>query len=343
MILFAQSKENVFYAVELTSSVDKATKEKLNWLLSGDLIEGESLEGIYIGPRKEMITPWSTNAVEITQNMGIEGVIRIEAFQKVDSEDAQRDPMLQVVYKGLDQAIFTIEKDPDAVKFIDDIASYNESEGLALSEEEVEYLGTVANKIGRQLTDSEVFGFSQVNSEHCRHKIFNGRFIIDGEEKDSSLFKLIKKTSEKNPNGIVSAYKDNVAFVKGPVVEQFAPATQDKPDYFAVSDFESVISVKAETHNFPTTVEPFNGAATGAGGEIRDRMAGGKGSMPLAGTAVYMTPYSRLEENREWEKATDARPWLYQTPMDLLIKASNGASDFGNKFGQPLILSLIHI
>ncbi len=337
MILFAQSKDNVFYSVELKGSLDDETKEKLKWLLSGDILEVPSLEGIFIGPRKEMITPWSTNAVEITQNMGIEGVIRIEAFIKVDSEDVQRDPMLQVVYKGLDQTIFTIENEPESVKFIDDSQAYNISEGLALSEEEVGYLDSVAKKIGRQLTDSEVFGFSQVNSEHCRHKIFNGRFIIDGEEKDSSLFKLIKKTSEKNPNGIVSAYKDNVAFVKGPVVEQFAPETQDKPDYFKVSDFESVISVKAETHNFPTTVEPFNGAATGAGGEIRDRMAGGKGSMPLAGTAVYMTPYSRLEEGREWEKATEARPWLYQTPMDLLIKASNGASDFGNKFGQPLI------
>ncbi len=107
--------------------------------------------------------------------------------------------------------------------------------------------------------------------------------------------------------------------------------------FFQTKDFESVISLKAETHNFPTTVEPFNGAATGSGGEIRDRLAGGQGSLPLAGTAVYMTSYSRLEENRPWEKAMEERDWLYQTPMDILIKASNGASDFGNKFGQPLI------
>ena len=111
----------------------------------------------------------------------------------------------------------------------------------------------------------------------------------------------------------------------------------DKPDFYQETEFNSVISLKAETHNFPTTVEPFNGAATGAGGEIRDRLAGGKGSLPLAGTAVYMTSYSRLEENRPWEQAMDERKWLYQTPMDILIKASNGASDFGNKFGQPLI------
>jgi phosphoribosylformylglycinamidine synthase len=210
-------------------------------------------------------------------------------------------------------------------------------EGLSLSDEEVAYLEGVAEKIGRPLTDSEVFGFSQVNSEHCRHKIFNGTFVIDGKEKPTSLFKLIKKTSETNPNDIVSAYKDNVAFVKGPKVEQFAPKRADVPDFYTTQDFESVISLKAETHNFPTTVEPFNGAATGSGGEIRDRLAGGKGSIPLAGTAVYMTSYSRLEENRPWEKAVAERNWLYQTPMDILIKASNGASDFGNKFGQPLI------
>ncbi|MFW2376305.1 MAG: phosphoribosylformylglycinamidine synthase, partial [Cellulophaga baltica] len=185
--------------------------------------------------------------------------------------------------------------------------------------------------------DSEVFGFSQVNSEHCRHKIFNGTFVIDGKEKPSSLFKLIKKTSKENPGTIVSAYKDNVAFVSGPKVVQFAPKSADKPDFYEEKDFDSVISLKAETHNFPTTVEPFNGAATGAGGEIRDRLAGGKGSLPLAGTAVYMTAYSRLEENRPWEKGMPEREWLYQTPMDILIKASNGASDFGNKFGQPLI------
>ena len=214
---------------------------------------------------------------------------------------------------------------------------YNEQEGLALSADEIQYLDSVAVALNRKLTDSEVYGFAQVNSEHCRHKIFNGTFIIDGKEMESSLFQMIKKTSKENPNKIVSAYKDNCSFVQGPVVEQFAPETQDKPDFFKVTDIETVLSLKAETHNFPTTVEPFNGAATGTGGEIRDRMAGGKGSMPIAGTAVYMTSYPRTEEARTWEQATEERPWLYQTPEEILIKASNGASDFGNKFGQPLI------
>src|SRR5690606_29370047 len=171
----------------------------------------------------------------------------------------------------------------------------------------------------------------------CRHKIFNGTFVIDGEEQPTSLFKLIKKTSETNPNDIVSAYKDNVAFVKGPKVTQFAPKSADKPDFYEEKEFDSVISLKAETHNLTTTVEPFSGATTGSGREIRDRLAGGQGSLPVTETAIYMTSYSRLVDDRDWEKGIDERKWLYQTPMDILIKASNGASDFGNKFGQPLI------
>ena len=284
-----------------------------------------------------MITPWSTNAVEITQNMGIEGIIRIEEFQKVAADFKDFDPMLSQKYSELNQDVFTININPEPILYIDNIGEYNKQEGLALSDEEVIYLENLSEKLNRKLTDSEVFGFSQVNSEHCRHKIFNGTFVIDGVEKEMSLFKMIKKTSELNPNDIVSAYKDNVAFIKGPKVTQFAPKTGDKADFYQESVFNSVISIKAETHNFPTTVEPFNGAATGSGGEIRDRLAGGQGSLPLAGTAVYMTAYSRLTENRPWENGMTERKWLYQTPMDILIKASNGASDFGNKFGQPLI------
>ena len=284
-----------------------------------------------------MVTPWSTNAVEITQNMGIEGLVRIEELLHVDSNYSDFDPMISQRFENPGQDIFTVNITPESIKNIEDIASYNQQEGLALNAEEVTYLENLSKKLGRPLTDAEVFGFSQVNSEHCRHKIFNGTFIIDGKEKPSSLFKLIKKTSAEFPNDIVSAYKDNVAFIKGPKAEQFAPKSPEKPDYYQTSDYNSVISLKAETHNFPTTVEPFNGAATGSGGEIRDRLAGGKGSLPLAGTAVYMTSYSRLAEQRPWEQGMEERQWLYQTPMDILMKASNGASDFGNKFGQPLI------
>src|SRR5690606_29664142 len=310
--------------------------EKLNWLFAGSLLDQLKIEGEFIGPRKEMITPWSTNAVEITLNMGIEGISRIEEFH-LKAYSGPMDPMLQALYHGLDQDIFHIDLQPQPVQQVHNIGEYSISEGLALSVEEIEYLENISKELGRPLTDSEVFGFSQVNSEHCRHKIFNGTFIIDGEEKESSLFQLIKKTSVKNPNHIVSAYKDNVAFISGPKAQQFAPKSQEVADFFTAEPIDTVISLKAETHNFPTTVEPFNGAATGSGGEIRDRLAGGTASIPLAGTAVYMTSYSRAEQGRSWEKNLGEREWLYQTPMDILIKASNGASDFGNKFGQPLI------
>ena len=346
MIHFFGNQTNTVFAVQSQNELSAQDISKLNWLFgNSNKIEKSVLNTIgtdfFIGPRATMITPWSTNAVEITQNMGVSGIIRIEEFQKVTADFTDFDPMLSQKYVELHQDIFTINSQPEAILEIDDIASYNKSEGLALSQEEVDYLDTLSIKIGRKLTDSEVFGFSQANSEHCRHKIFNGTFVIDGEEMPSSLFKLIKKTSAENPNDIVSAYKDNVAFVKGPRVQQFAPKSADKPDFYETKDFDSVISLKAETHNFPTTVEPFNGAATGSGGEIRDRLAGGQGSLPLAGTAVYMTSYSRLSENKPWENGIEERKWLYQTPMDILIKASNGASDFGNKFGQPLITGSI--
>lgn len=345
MIHFFGNINSKIFAVQTIKELSIETITKLSWLFASPeidsgtnlYIEQASLDAFFVGPRAAMVTPWSTNAVEITQNMAIKGVIRIEEFIAVTEEFSGFDPMLSEKYNGLHQDIFSVNIQPDPILEIVDIGAYNHKEGLALNNEEVEYLENLSKKLERNLTDSEVFGFSQVNSEHCRHKIFNGTFVIDGEEKTTSLFKLIKKTSEKHPNDIVSAYKDNVAFVKGPIVEQFAPKTADKPDFYKTKDFESVISLKAETHNFPTTVEPFNGAATGSGGEIRDRLAGGKGSLPLAGTAVYMTSYSRLTENRTWENSMNERDWLYQTPIDILIKASNGASDFGNKFGQPLI------
>ena len=325
-------------ATQVDHQLSSEEIHELSWLFGNATLENAStLEGWYVGPRREMITPWSTNAVEITQNMNLHGIARIEEYFPVSGEDAEHDPMLQRMYNRLNQDIFTVNIEPAAIQYVEDLESYNEAEGLALSPAEIEYLHGVEKQLGRQLTDSEVFGFAQINSEHCRHKIFGGSFIIDGKEMPSSLFTMIKKTTKENPHKIISAYKDNVAFAEGPVVEQFAPKDHATSDYFQVKDIESVISLKAETHNFPTTVEPFNGASTGTGGEIRDRMGGGVGSWPIAGTAVYMTAYPRLDGGREWEDILPVRQWLYQTPEQILIKASNGASDFGNKFGQPLI------
>ncbi len=364
MILFFKTQTESVIATETDHQLSQEEIKELCWLY-GDAtpVDAERLDGYFVGPRREMITPWSTNAVEITQNMNLKGISRIEEYFPVSSKDADHDPMLQRMYEGLDQRVFTVDHEPEPIKHVDNLEEYNEQEGLALSPEEIEYLHKIEKELGRPLTDSEIFGFAQINSEHCRHKIFGGVFIIDGKEMESSLFNMIKKTTKENPHKILSAYKDNVAFSEGPVIEQFAPEDQSTSDYFRVKDIESVISLKAETHNFPTTVEPFNGAATGTGGEIRDRMGGGTGSWPIAGTAVYMTAYPRLSEEgkvkseesdtseqdnsslttlhsslkRDWEDILPVRKWLYQTPEQILIKASNGASDFGNKFGQPLI------
>ena len=242
MIHFFGNANSKVFAVQTTKELSTETINKLVWLFGNQpKIEQASLDAFFVGPRAAMITPWSTNAVEITQNMGISNIIRIEEFQAVSQDFKDYDPMISEKYKGLNQESFTINIQPESILEIDDIAAYNQKEGLALSDEEIEYLEGVSKKIGRKLTDSEVFGFSQVNSEHCRHKIFNGSFVIDGVEKPTSLFKMIKETSKQNPNDIVSAYKDNVAFIKGPRVEQFAPKTADKPDFYQTKDFDSVI------------------------------------------------------------------------------------------------------
>ena len=369
MILFFETPSRNVIATEVDHQLNPEEISKLCWLFGGArLNEERELQGRFVGPRREMVTPWSTNAVEITQNMGLRGIQRIEEFvpEQGAEGEAPFDPMLQRRYDGLGQEVFTVDMQPQPILHVADLEAYNEQEGLALSPEEIAYLKQVEQDMGRPLTDSEVFGFAQVNSEHCRHKIFGGQFVIDGEEKEASLFQMIKKTTAEHPYMILSAYKDNVAFTEGPRVEQFAPQDQSKPDWFRVTPIDSVISLKAETHNFPTTVEPFNGAATGTGGEIRDRMGGGTGSWPIAGTAVYMTSYPRVTAPLSdpegtaiadkpsassadqplsvgvggllpWEELLPVRKWLYQTPEQILIKASNGASDFGNKFGQPLI------
>jgi phosphoribosylformylglycinamidine synthase len=336
MISFFGDATQRIFALQTKTSIDADTISKLSWLFGGQPhLNTSTIDGVFVGPRVSMVTPWSTNAVEITQNMGIEGIVRIEQFVPLHKEDTI-DPMISERFESLHQDLFTVEISPEPIREIDDISAYNVAEGLSLNPDEVSYLEQLAVQLGRPLTDSEVFGFSQVNSEHCRHKIFNGAFHIDGTEKEDSLFALIKKTSKKHADNLVSAYKDNVAFIKGPTIEQFAPQNADQSGVFKKKQIPSIISLKAETHNFPTTVEPFSGAATGSGGEIRDRMAGGTGSIPLAGTAVYMTSYPRVKSDRPWEQKP-ARDWLYQTPLDILIRASNGASDFGNKFGQPLI------
>ena len=246
MILFFKTQNEHVIATEINPQPNQQEIDELSWLY-GDatLMAEQALQGFYVGPRREMITPWSTNAVEITQNMNLSGISRIEEFFPVASADADHDPMLQRMYEGIDQNVFTVNHEPEPIKYVDNLEEYNEQEGLALSPEEIEYLHKIEKQNGRPLTDSEIFGFAQINSEHCRHKIFGGTFIIDGKEMESSLFAMIKKTTKENPGKILSAYKDNVAFAQGPVIEQFAPKDQSTADYFQVEYIESVISLKA--------------------------------------------------------------------------------------------------
>ena len=238
--------------------------------------------------------------------------------------------------------IFKIKRKKEPIKYIDDIEKYNYEAGLALSKYEIDYLKYISETIGRPLTDCEVYGFAQVNSEHCRHKIFNGVFVIDNIEQKETLFDLIKATTRANHGKVISAYSDNVAFIEAEKSKIFTPVRGDMPSSYIEYEEELVYSLKAETHNFPTTVEPFYGAATGSGGEIRDRMAGGIGSIPLIGTAVYMVADTRnfIEEKNLFGQSKGR--FLYHNPVDTLIKASNGSSYFVNKFGQPLICGSLY-
>ena len=282
-----QKGSTTILAVESNDCLSPDDITRLSWLFGeATPLKARKISGTFVGPRKEMITPRSTNAVEMAANMGVAGISRIEQYEKTADPHPAFDPMLQNLYLGLDKSIFTADIKADEIIEIEDIEKYNSEEGLALSSEEVSYLKALSERLGRRLTDSEVFGFSQVNSEHCRHKIFNGRFIIDGKEMQESLFSVIKKTSKENPNSLVSAYKDNVAFVEGPKAMQFAPANPETADFFEERKVKTVISLKAETHNFPTTVEPFNGAATGTGGEIRDRLGEERQAFRLPGLQV---------------------------------------------------------
>ena len=249
MVYFFRSPEGQIIAVDSQTAFSAETADTLTWLFSGaELLQDTTVTGTFIGPRREMITPWSTAAVEITQNMNITGIARIEEFFPVSEgryasdTEIPHDKMLQRIYHGLDGDIFVIDRQPEPIRHITDFEAYNKEEGLALSEDEIQYLKDLSAKLGRPLTDSEVFGFSQVNSEHCRHKI--------------SLFKLIKKTSAVNPGRIVSAYKDNCAFIEGPKLKLFHPTAAAKPSFFKEEEVKTVILSEAARAPSPSPVPP---------------------------------------------------------------------------------------
>ena len=331
MIIYFRNRATV-YAVEADMTPDAAAISFLEDLLGAVVADAPLLPGPFVGPRRGLVTPWATNAVEIVRNSGFFGVKRIEKFHEGASV---RDALLEDVYDELDADVFNMSAEVDQPLPVYNISEYNSIHGLALSTVEVDYLNDVARRSGRSLNEAEVYGFAQINSEHCRHKTFNGNFHIDGEGKTLSLFDHIRASSGGHGN-IMSAYVDNSAVMKGVTADLFRPSQAAMPSAYMVTPEKLSWTLKAETHNFPTTVEPFNGAATGSGGEIRDRMCTGTGSVPLTGMAVYMCPYPRLEP-RGYDCNPAPRKWAYNDPARILVRASDGASDFGNKFGQPLI------
>ena len=202
MILFFGDPKLKVFAVKITKELSSEDIKKLSWVLNSVYLESTEISEKFIGPKSLMISPWSTNAVEITKNMGLKNINRIEEFT-YHKKSEKFDKMVNEEYPNLNQKIFDNNISPEKIYFIDSISDYNDEQGLALDDFEISYLENLSKKIGRKLSDSEVYGFSQVNSEHCRHKIFNGKFIIDGVEKNESLFELIKLTSKKNKNFII--------------------------------------------------------------------------------------------------------------------------------------------
>ncbi|MCL1785984.1 MAG: phosphoribosylformylglycinamidine synthase [Alphaproteobacteria bacterium] len=326
-----KSNHKKIYVIEHDGLLSKEYVEKLEYLTGSDYARRDKIEWRhpFVGTRRERITPFSTSATEIAHSIGLSNITRFEEYIGADSNSPEFDRMLQDVYPALDQKIFDIDRAPEPIRFIQDIRSYNKEHGLAISDEEIDYLESVAANRGHNWTDAELFGFSQANSEHCRHKIFNGTFIIDGEEQAKSLFQMIKETTidTSSPSGykgaVKNAYADNAAVIDSVDMIQWAPG----PDgAMTLTPIKAGFILKAETHNHPTGVSPYPGAATGTGGEIRDRKATGIGSHPLAGTLVVMA------NNPESDKG-----YLYSSPQQILTDGTNGAFRFANEFGQPLI------
>jgi phosphoribosylformylglycinamidine synthase len=321
--------------------LSKDDEAKLAELMTyGDAYDGNRAgQKIIIAPRLDTISPWSSKATDIIHNSGLNNVIRAERATIYYVDGPKVDPGL--LYDRMTEQIISeadIEKlflhaRPAKVKELpltrEAIAKANVEMGLALSEQEVDYLYDSYKRLGRKPTDIELMMFGVVNSEHCRHKIFNADFVIDGESQPKSLFKMIKNTYEHNSDGVLSAYSDNAAVLKGPKVERFLAG----PNKYEYQNKAANLVIKAETHNHPTAISPYPGAATGIGGEIRDEAATGRGGKSKAGLSGYSVSNLGLS-GRPWEKA-GAKPDNIRSALDIMIEAPLGGSGYANEFGRP--------
>ena len=294
-------------------------------------------------PRLGTLSPWASKATDIARNCGLAAVKRIERGRVyfADSEKPAvlallHDRMTETVLESFEQAARLFDEVPPRPLQsipIDEIGKANRSLGLALSEDEIEYLGQAYRRMGRDPTDAELTMFAQANSEHCRHKIFNADWIVDGEKQPQSLFSMIRHTHAKSPQGTVLAYADNAAILEGGAAQRFFPNRENK---YEKQELLTHIVIKCETHNHPTAISPFPGAATGAGGEIRDEGATGRGAKPKAGLVGYSVSHLRIPgQEQPWEGKGLGKPGRIASALDIMLEGPIGAAGFNNEFGRP--------
>ncbi len=309
-----------------------------------------------VTPRLGTISPWSSKATDIAHNCGLSSILRIErgiqyfitstgsiSEQQSDIAALLHDRMVETVMFDIAEAQSLFhDAEPAPFKSVDiltggrsALANANRDWGLALADDEIDYLVASFTKMGRNPNDIELMMFAQANSEHCRHKIFNADWIIDGQEQDRSLFKMIRNTHECHPEGILSAYKDNAAVMEGATTDRFMP---DSVSYdYQYSNEPIHILMKVETHNHPTAIAPFPGAATGSGGEIRDEGATGRGSKPKAGLSGFSVSNLQLDALPQAWETDHGRPSRIVSAMDIMLEGPIGAAAFNNEFGRPNI------
>ncbi|MCG5053049.1 MAG: phosphoribosylformylglycinamidine synthase [Myxococcales bacterium] len=335
---------------ELTAE-DRATLSRLlHYGPREELTEREG-ERFWVLPRFGTISPWSSKATDIAHLCGLAGVRRIERgiaytvvgriMDRPSLEASLHDRMTEVVIDAMeDAARLFAHADPRPLATVDVLGqgraaleTANGTLGLALAPDEIDYLVHSFVQLGRNPTDVELMMFAQANSEHCRHKIFNAAFVIDGEPQPDSLFRMIRRSTEASPKGVLSAYKDNAAVIEGSEGGRFFP----HPDtgVYAAHREPVHILMKVETHNHPTAISPFPGASTGSGGEIRDEGATGRGSKPKAGLAGFSVSNLRLPEALQPWEAEYGKPARIASALDIMLEAPLGAAAFNNEFGRP--------
>ena len=351
-----------WYFVGSEKALDAATVEKLQALLAAQSVEQtpKAREGLHlflVTPRLGTISPWASKATNIAENCGLEGIERIERGMAVWLEgaltDGQKQQWAALLHDRMTESVLT---DIDAAAQLfhhiqsetfssvdvlgggkEALVKANTEMGLALSADEIDYLVENYQALNRNPSDVELMMFAQANSEHCRHKIFNADFILNGERQPKSLFGMIRDTHNAHPKGTVVAYKDNSSVIEGAKIERFYPNAAENQGY-RFHEEDTHIIMKVETHNHPTAIAPFAGAATGAGGEIRDEGATGKGSRPKAGlTGFTVSNLSIPGLEQPWEQAY-GKPGHIASPLDIMIEGPIGGAAFNNEFGRPNLL-----